>query len=349
MFNKISQQQVIDFVKNLAIMLKSGIAIDESLGLLSEQVKSKKFGAIIKRIKKDIESGTSLSGAFAKERKIFGGVFIVFLKAGEASGTLEKNLFFLADWLERNDDLRKEINMATLYPKIVLAATIILGGGLSVFILPRLTTLFNQLDVELPIFTKILIGFSVFLQKFWLFVLLAAVLIIIILILLNRIKSVKRIFHWFYLRIPFLGDIFIDYQLALICRLFSILLKSGLSVIESFEIASEVPTNILYQESISESEKRIAKGTTISGAMNEYPELYPKNIISIITTGEKSGTLEDSFEYMAEFYSKQVYGKTKKLPTVIEPILLIFIGIVLGFVAVSIIMPIYEITKGFGK
>lgn len=349
MLSKVSQHQIIDFVKNLAIMLKSGITIDESLGLLSSQAKSKVFSGIIKKIKKDIESGISLSAAFAKEKKIFGSVFIIFLKAGEASGTLEKNLFFLADWLERNNDLRKEINVATLYPKIVLAATIILGGGLSIFILPRLTVLFSQLDIELPIFTKILIGFSLFLEKFWFFVLLAIALIIIIFILLNRIKGIKRIFHWVYLRIPFIGDVLTDYQLALICQLFSILLKSGLSIIESFEIASEVPTNFLYQESISESKKIIAKGTTVSGAMNEYPDLFPKNMVSIITTGEKSGTLEDSFSYMAEFYSKQVYGKTKKLPIVIEPILLIFIGVILGFVAVSIIMPIYQITKGFGN
>lgn len=349
MFNRISPQEIADFVKSLAVMLKSGITIDEALGLLAEQSKSKRLRKTIKRVKKDVEMGTSLFNAFTKEEKNFGKIFLVFLRAGEASGTLEQNLVFLADWLERNNDLRRDVKTATLYPKIVLSATVLLGGGLSIFILPRLTLLFSQLDVELPIFTRILIGFSIFLQNFWFLVILIAVALIAFFIFINKIKIVQRFFHWVYIKTPFMGELLAEYQLALLSQLFAVLLKSGLSISECLEIASEAPTNVIYRDSIAESRQRILKGISFSNALQDFPKLYPSNMISIITTGEKSGTLEESFSYLAEFYSKEVNIKTKRFPTIIEPILLIIIGVILGFVAVSIIMPIYQITKGFGK
>ncbi|MBU2263498.1 type II secretion system F family protein [Patescibacteria group bacterium] len=349
MLKSVSARQIIDFSKNLSVMLKSGITIDEALGLLIDQSKSRKFRNIVQQVKKDVEMGTSLGNAFGKHEDVFGRIFLVFLRAGEKSGTMETNLTFLADWMERNNDLKRDVNAATLYPKIVLTATFLLGGGLAVFILPRLSVLFSQLDIQLPIFTRILLAISLFVQQYWLVVLLAIIALILAFIFINKLKPVRRIFHWLYLRMPFVGEMLVDYQLALLSQLFHILLKSGLSINESLEIASEAPNNILYQESVENSRKRVIKGTAFSKALQDYPELYPKNMLSIIITGEKSGTLEDSFSYLAEFYSKEVNIKTKKLPTVIEPALLIIIGLILGFVAISIIMPIYQITRGFGQ
>jgi len=165
-FNKISSQEKVDFTKNLAVMLKSGIAINEALASSADQTKSKVFSKVIYKVKSEIEMGASLSESFAKEENVFGGVFISLLKAGEASGTLEENLSFLADWLERDHDLRQEINAATLYPKFVFTATFLLGGGLSVYILPKLVPLFDQLRVELPLTTRMLLAFSLFVSKF---------------------------------------------------------------------------------------------------------------------------------------------------------------------------------------
>ncbi|MGB2762495.1 MAG: type II secretion system F family protein [Minisyncoccales bacterium] len=345
-FNRISSQEKVDFTKNLAIMLKSGIAINEALASLADQTKSKTFSRVIYKVKSKLEMGTSLSESFAKEEKTFGNVFISLLKAGEASGTLEGSLSFLADWLERNHDLQQEIKAATLYPKFVLSATCLLGGGLAVYILPKLVPLFDQLRVELPLATRILLAFSLFVEKYWFLVLLGIIGVMIAFILLNRLKRVKRFFHLIYIGMPFVSGLMIDYQLALISQLFSTLFKSGLSISESLSITSEAATNILYQESIEKIKNRVATGTTLSQAMQGYPKLYPKNMINIVAVGEKSGTLENSFIYLSEFYSKEVKNKTKKLPTIIEPVLLVFIAIMVGFVALSIIMPIYELTSG---
>lgn len=373
LFNKISSQEKVDFAKNLAVMLKSGITINEALASLADQTKSKAFSEVIYKVKSEVETGTSLSESFAKprtnrgllrflippalysrlargkEEKAFGKVFISILKAGEASGTLEENLSFLADWLERDHDLRQEIKAAMLYPKFVLTATFILGGGLSVYILPKLTPIFNQLRVELPLATRLLLAFSLFIEKFWYLALAGVIGIIVSFVLLNKIKFVKRIFHLIYIKMPFVKDLMISYQLALISQLFSALFKSGMAISEVLGITSEAATNISYQESIEKMKDRVGRGTTLSETMRDFPKLYPKSFVNIVATGEKSGTLDNSFAYLSEFYSKEVKNKTKKLPIIIEPALLVFIAIMVGFVALAIIMPIYELTSGLSQ
>lgn len=348
-FSKISSREKVDFSKNLAVMLKSGIAIDEALDSLADQAKSKAFSGIIYKIKSEVEMGTSLSESFAKEEKVFGKVFISLLKAGEASGTLDENLSFLADWLERDHDLRQEIEAAMIYPKFVFSATLLLGGGLSVYILPKLVPLFDQLRVELPLATRLLLAFSLFIEKFWYLALAGIIGMIAGFVLLNRIKFVQRFFHLLYIKMPFIGGLMVSYQLALVSQLFSTLFKSGMAISETLEITSEAATNIHYQESVKKMEGRVSQGTTLSQAMRDYPKLYPKNMISIVAVGEKSGALDNSFTYLSEFYLKEVKNKTRKLPTIIEPALLIFIALMVGFVALAIIMPIYELTSGLSR
>lgn len=348
-FNTITNQERVYFIKNLAIMLKAGIPINEVLGSLAGQAKSKVFKNSILEGKNKVEKGISLAEAFRKEEKIFGTVSIALIAAGEKSGTLEANLFFLADWLERDYDLKKQISSVTLYPKIVLAATLILGGGLAVFILPNLVPLFTSLRITLPLTTRILLAISIFLAEFWVFSLLGLIGFIFFFIFINRILVVKRFFQSIYLHIPFFSKLIIDYQLALIAQIFSTLFKSGVSLHEALDIIVSAPTLIHYQESIAKIKERVSQGITLSEAMGYYRNLYPDNCITIISTGEKSGTLDTSFLYLAEFYSKEVNIATKRLPTIIEPILLMVIGLIIGFVAISIIMPIYELTQGLSR
>ncbi|MBI5306341.1 type II secretion system F family protein [Candidatus Wolfebacteria bacterium] len=347
-FNRVSAQEKINFIKNLTVMIKSGIVLNEALGFLIDQTKSKVLRRIILTAKNDVESGIPLSESLSKEKEIFGEIFINFLKVGEVSGTLDENLVFLADWMERNYDLTQEIKAATLYPKFVIGATFLLGGALTVYILPKIVPLFAQLKVELPFTTKVLIAFSLFLRDYWYAVILGTIIIYIAFKILNRIRSVKRVFHWFYIKTPFIGRIIVDYQLALIASLFATIFKAGLSLGESLGVVAKAMTNVNYQDSIKEIERRVNMGTSLSESMAAFPKLYPKSVVNIIATGERSGALDRSFEYLAEFYSKEVHNKTKKLPTILEPALLIFIAIIVGFVALSIIMPIYDLTRGLG-
>ncbi len=345
----IAAREKVDFTKNLAVMLKSGIAVNEAMSSLADQAKSRALAAIIRRITKEVETGTSLGQAFAKREKIFGAVFVNLIKVGEASGTLDESLAFLADWLERDYDLRQDIKSATIYPKFVFSAPGLLGGWLAAYILPKLVPLFQQLHVTLPVTTRLLLALAVFLERHWFGVLAGTAIAAAAVFFVTRLKPVRFVLHGAYVRAPVIGGLVVDYQMALICRLFATLFKSGLSLNESLEIVSEAATNVRYRQSIEKMKQRVARGTVLSEAMKGYPRLYPKNVVSIVATGEKSGTLDESFSYLAEFYAKEVRSKTKRLPTIIEPALLFFIAAAVGFVAVSVIMPIYELTRGLSR
>lgn len=349
LFSTISIQDRVSFAKNLSIMLRSGIAINDALATLGEQSSNKRFTEILESIGQDIENGTSLSKAFSKQTKIFGVIFVSMIKAGEQSGTLQGNLQFLAEWLSRSSDLRNEVNAATLYPKLVFGASLLLGGGLAVFILPMLVPLFNGLSIKLPWITRTLLALSVFVQHFWLLTIVAVFSIYGGFKYINRIFLVRRFFHGMYLGFPLIGSLLKHYQLALITQLFSTLLKSGLSLNESVDIVSQAATNIHYTAALLKIKNSVEKGTTLSNSMIAFPNLFPKIIINIISIGEQSGTLTNSFDYLSEFYTKEVNIETKRLPTIIEPLLLVFIAVIVGFIALSIIMPIYELTGSISR
>ncbi len=344
LFSGISVQERVDFAKNLSIMLKSGIAINDALELLESQTESVQFRAVLLGVRNDIENGNSLSTAFEKEVKTFGKIFVSMIKAGEKSGTLQGNLQFLSEWLGRSADLNREVSAATLYPKMVLSAALLLGGGLAVFILPKLVPLFTGMKVELPIVTKILLAVSLFVQSYWLETILGFITFVVSIILINKVRKVRKVFHYLYIHMPFVGSLMRNYQLALITQLFSMLLRSGLSLGETIDAVSQSATNIHYQEALRKARSDIEKGITLSTSLGDFDVLFPKISISIISVGENSGTLSESFEYLSESYTKEVNIQAKKLPTIIEPILLILIAFMVGFIALAVIMPIYKLT-----
>lgn len=346
MFSRISNRERVFFTKNLAVMLKSGITINEALAILADQTKSRFFKKTILGILNDVENGNNLSEAFATHEKLFGPVFISLLRAGESSGTLDENLSFLSDWLERNNDLRDDIRTATLYPKFVFFATAALGSWLALYILPKLVPFFAQLKVKLPLSTRLLLGFTLFLQTHGKLLSVGIVAGGAAVLFINRIPAVRRIMHNFYLHIPVFGALTRDYQLSLVSQLFYTLFKSGMPLNEALGIISRAATNLAYQDSLADVKRHVLGGTSFTDAIRNYPALYPKNFLNIVATGEKSGTLDESFFYLSEYYVKEVKNKTKKIPTSIEPILLVCIAAVIGFVALSIIMPIYQLTSG---
>ena len=343
-FDAVPTKDKISFIKNFSIMLKSGVSLSESLASSARQAKNPTLKTSLQKITKDVVSGTSLTQAFQKEQKVFDPIFTTLIKAGEASGQLEENLTFIGVWMERNFDLKKDIGAATLYPKIVLTAAILIAGGLTLFILPQLITLFEGLKVELPLATRILMAISRFSQAYWPFIIIGVIGSVVAFIFLNRITSVKRFLQNFYLRVPFIGGMLRDYEIALLAQLLSTLLKSGMSISENLAIVKDTTTSIPYRESLTVLQRRVLKGIKLSAGMRSYPNLYPDNFVDIVAAGEKSGSLEESLGYMNDFYAKEVKDKAKKLPTVLEPILLIFIAGIVGFIAIAIITPIYKIT-----
>lgn len=312
MFQKISLQELVDFTKSLSIMLMSGITINDALYDLSKQAESPYFSKVIDRVRVDVENGVPLSKSFGKEQKVFGDIFVSLVKAGEESGTLQNNLQFLADWLGRSADLKREMDAATMYPKLVFGAALLLGGGLTVFILPKLVPLFTSLKVELPLITKMLLYISLWLQNYWYWGILAILGFVAMIRFLNTIYPIRRFFHRIHINLPFVGNLLKYYQRALLAQLFYTLLKSGLSLNHSVSIISQASTNIIYKESLDDIHQKLIEGTNLSESMKLYNRLYPNMMISIVAVGENSGSLVQSFEYLSEFFTKEVNIQTKK-------------------------------------
>lgn len=345
MFSPASTKDLVHFAKNLSLMLKSGMTINEALAELAAEARGRRFAGVLTAVKKDIETGVPLAAALGKHPRVFGAVVVSAVKAGETSGTLEENLNFLADWLEHNADIRREVHGAMLYPGIVFVATIGVSAGLSLLVLPRLLPIFAQLSVELPASTRFLLWFTETLRSSWALILVAIAACAAAVAFLNRLHGVRSIFHALYLKIPFIGTMLKEYQLTLLGQLFTTLSASGLSIYEVIAIAADGATNLRYRDALAAASAQVAKGTTLAEALARSPELFPREFTNILAVGEKSGTLDESFKYLTEYYRKEVFTATKRLPTVIEPILLIVMGALVAFIAISIILPIYEFTS----
>jgi len=329
--------------KHLAIMLRAGMALNEALESISDRFNSKKMKAVIDQITTNVNNGRTLSSSLALFPKIFDGIFIGMVRVGEASGTLERNLEYIADELEKDYELTRKVKAAMLYPVIVLSATFILGTGLTIFILPKIVDMFNTFKLDLPLTTEIFLGVANFLVDYGIYVLVVVVAGMIGLRIMSKAKKFKPFFHKVYLKIPILKKIIKDLNLARMNRSLSILLKSGVTINESLEIATMAVGNIQYENILKATMAKVKKGSPLATAIS-HEEYVPPMVNKMIAVGEKTGKLEESLLYLADFYEEEVDNTTKNISTVIEPILLIVIGVVLGFLAVAIISPIYQFT-----
>ena len=347
MFEQISTLDKVFFASHLSIMIKAGLPLREGVVSIQEQASSKRFKKILGDIINRLDNGQSLGDSLAKYPKIFSQLFINIIKVGEASGTLEENLKYLALQLEKAYDLRKKVRGAMIYPMLILACTFILGGALAVFVLPKLLPLFKSLNVALPLPTRILIWITDAIQNFGLAILLGLIVLIIVVTFTSRIKSIKKFLHRLTLSLPIFGSVVRSNNLARFSRTLGILLKSGIPVVQALDITASTLKNVIYQSALKETSNKVQQGEPISSYLRTNKFLFPVTTSRMVQIGEKTGSLEQTLTHLAEFYEKEVDNVTKNLSNILEPVLLIVIGLVVGFIAISIIMPIYQLTKGF--
>lgn len=342
----ISTREKVQFIKNFATMRSGGVPINEIFHVLATGAESKAFGRVLSRMEREIVQGSTLASVFQKERTVFGEVAVSLVAVGEVSGTLDESLQFLATYLEQSYDLNQEITSAMIYPKFILILTMAITVFLVSFILPKLIPLFTQLHVTLPLSTRILLAIVTFFHAYGLAIGGTVIGTWIASLFLRRKQSVRLAIDRLWLSIAIFGGLIRDYQLAMFCQLFVTLYRTGSPVNEALQISANSVTNSVYQQALVSVRDAVEKGTPLSRALGEYPKLFPLNMTIMISAGEQSGTLERAVAALAESYTKEVNLKTKKLPALIEPVLLVFIAVVVGFIALSIVMPIYGISKG---
>jgi type IV pilus assembly protein PilC len=331
------------FAKHLSLMVKSGVVISEALKILYQGAQGK-FKTTIGEIYNSVKSGRTLSRSLARYPKIFSDFFVGAVYAGESSGTLGESLENVANELRKEKELDDKIKGALLYPIIILVAAFALSLFLAFYILPKIIPLFEGLKMKLPWTTRALIAGSHFIQKNGSWLLISIIIAVVVLLWLLRQNFAKPFFHKIWLSLPIVNNIIRQANLARFTRTLGTLLGSGLNIVEALEITAKTTTNYYYARALAAVGKGVSKGNKLSLSLEKYQDYFPDMLIRMLAIGEESGKLEETLAYLADFYELEVDNATKNLSTVVEPILLIVIGLGVGFLALSIITPIYGIT-----
>lgn len=347
-FGGVSLTQKALFAKHLAVMLRSGLTIIEALSIARDSAEGRLKRAI-GGVLKSVGNGRSLSSSFGEYPNIFSGLFVHATYAGETSGTLSENLENIAEQFAKEKELISKIQGAMIYPIVVLVATFFLGLGMAFFVLPKIVPIFEGLRVTLPPTTRALIAFSHFMEKWGYLFFLGVVAGITLFVWVVRQKFAKPITHWFFLHTPVVKRVSRGANIARFCRTLGTLLKSGVNIDEALEITKESMSNFYYRKSLKSVSMRIGKGTKLSESLSRFPALYPIIVTRMIGVGEESGKFEETLFYLADFYETEVDTATKSLATAVEPALLLFIGLLVGGLALAIITPIYQITGNIGR
>jgi len=342
-FGRVSLVDRALFAKHLSVMLKSGLPLSEAIDVARSSARGK-LSKVLKGVQSSIESGHSLADSFARYPKTFSGLFVNATRAGEFSGTLVESMENIAEELEKEKKLRSKITGAMVYPIVVLIAAFGLGIVLSFVVLPKITPLFEGLGVELPMTTRVLISFSHFIQNYGLIFFLFIIGFIAFFIWLVRQEFSQPITHKLLLSVPIVKNVSKNANLARFSRTLGMLLKSGVQIDEALDITRGTTNNYYYRQALARVSQNVRTGSKLSDNLAAYKKYFPIIAIKMIKVGEESGRFEDTLFYLADFYEAEVDTATKSLSTAIEPALLIIIGLVVGFLALSIITPIYDIT-----
>ncbi len=340
-----SKLELVVFAKHLALMLKSGLAITEALKILYQSSQGK-FRAMVGDIYNAVKSGRSLAEGLKHYPKAFGSFFTGAVFAGESSGTLDRSLENVAAQLKKEKELSDKIKGAMMYPVIILVTGFGMSLFLAFYILPKIVPIFTGLKMKLPWTTRLLIAFSGLVEKYGAYLLVAILAGVAFLIWLARQKFTQPFFHKLLITLPIVRDIVRHANLARFTRTLGTLLASGLNIVDSLTIAANTTTNYYYRRSLLAVIKTTNKGSRLADGLAKFRAYFPDMAIRMIAVGEESGKLEETLFYLADFYETEVDNATKNLSTLIEPILLIVIGLGVGFLALSIITPIYSITGG---
>ena len=342
-FGRVSMHDKIAFTRNLAGMLSAGLTVSRALGVLERQTRSKKFKAVITGLISKISVGENLSRAFSGYPDVFPPIFISMVKAGEEGGNLAKSLLAVSDQLDRSYSLHRKVKGALLYPGIVIGVMCLVGLIMFIFIVPKLTSAFKEFNVDLPLTTKIVVGISDFLQAHLFLGL--GLLIATLLAFWGLIKSTrgKRLIDTALLHVPVITPLIRQANAARTGQTLSSLLSSGVEVIHSLEITADVLSNHHYRDVLLLAREAIQKGEPMSAVFRAHEDIFPPFLSEMVAVGEETGKLSDMLRETGLFFEAEVDQATKNVSTLIEPALMVIVGVVVGFFAVAMISPAYSL------
>ncbi len=345
----LSFQDKMLFVTNLSMMIKVGVTVTEALQIIMDQSKQAGVKKLYQDLIEMIRSGQSLGKSLEKYDYIFSKLFINMIITGEESGNLEMVLDYLNVQMEKAYEIRKKVISALIYPAIIIGITIIMGIGIVVFIMPKITKVFESFDIVLPLPTRMLIGSSAFVTGNPLLMLAMVIGFVVFGIFIFKSRTIKPIMDRIFLRIPVFSGILVAANVARFSRTLNSLLQSSVPVTDALRITAEMLDNTVYETVLNEAAEKVEKGGQLGDSLENNERLFPVLAVKMLAIGEKTGSLETTTEKVAELYEKTVDAKTKNLSVLLEPILLVFMSALVGGIALSIILPIYQLPNLLGK
>jgi len=341
---KVKAEDLVIFTRQFATMVDAGIPILQSLEALSEQTVNPNFKAALTTIREDIQVGSSLSSAFEKHSKIFDQLYVNMIRVGESGGILTTILERVAMYLEKSERLRQKVQGAMIYPAVVVSMAMLITVGLLVKVVPTFSQIYSSLGQKLPAMTQMLIDLSNMLQHDLLFLVGGGVALVF---LFNKYKKTPAghiQVDTLLLRMPVFGDLICKVSVSRFCRTFSTLSQSGVPILESLDIVGKTCGNRVIEILVDEIKVSVKEGNSIADPLSKST-IFPLMVTRMIAIGEKSGQLEKMLAKVAEFYDEQVDTAVEGLTKLIEPLIIGFLGIVVGFIVVALFLPILNMTS----
>jgi type IV pilus assembly protein PilC len=343
-FGKVKRKDVVTFTRELATLNKAGVSLIKCLLSLRDQMPVGRFKTTVSEVIDGIERGDTFSEALSHQSEVFPPLYVNMIKSGELGGQLDQVLKRLANLLEKEERLKKKIKAAFIYPGFVLGFALIILGLLMIIVIPTFTKIFEELGGDLPAPTKFLITTSAIFRKFWYIVLAAILALIQAVRYLMKYSIVKYYIDLIALHVPVFGKLTRNVAISSFARTLGTLLNSGVTIIAALQIVRETQGNLVYANLIPEIIQHVKEGENISGLM-EQTKRFPNLVIKLVAVGEETGELSDMLMQIADNYEEEVDLLVGALASLLEPILIIFMGLVVGFIVISMFLPLFNITK----
>lgn len=345
LFSRVPVLERVLFARYFALMLRAGLDVKNALTTLQTQTQNKTLSSSIQEVVASVEKGKTLAESMKPFPKAFPDLFVSFIGVGEATGKLQETLEILAMQLQKEYELRRAILGGMMYPIVIISALFSVGAAMMIFVVPKLVDIFDGFHVQLPLMTRILLGSSSIISHYWYIFLLTFACSIIAFRTILKTKSGNMLFTRVLLFVPIIGAIIKKINIARLSRNLSSLLGSGVAFTEALSILGKNTPNPVYADIFLGAEEHVKKGKLLSDFFAGFRSLFPPLVVSIMSVGEQTGDLAEVLKEVASFYEGEVDQTMKNLTSIMEPVLMILIGLAVGALAISIISPIYSLVN----
>jgi type IV pilus assembly protein PilC len=341
--DRVGLRDVTIFSRQFATVINAGLPVVQSLSILSKQAEKQKMKDALNKVREDVETGMPLSDSLAKHGSIFNRLYIYLVRAGEVSGNLDGILERVAQYFEKQAALRGKIKSAMTYPAVVFVIAIAVTYFLLTGIVPQFAGILDQLGGDLPLLTRILVGISDYLQNYWWLNLILLVVLVIGTGLYYRTNNGRHVIDRILLRLPVLGVLQQKSAIASFSSTFGLLLKSGVNIVESIGITKGTAGNVIVEDILDEAKDAVQRGEQISVTLAKHPSVFPPLVSSMVAIGEETGAVDAMLEKIASFYEREVDEAVDGLTAALEPMLIVFLGTVVGFIVAGMFLPMFAI------